>query len=157
LEKFNNLTQKKNNDKLGQPNLWVYNWYDSFQADSKLPASISINQDYSMVVMHDDFENTGWGVSLLRNNDDDQDLFLNSDNLDIYDAWKIYEKITGNNKVIVRENANKLISINDWISEHPEHASEKWIEMNPLSASFKLKNLKKTGLFETNYNSRSER
>lgn len=120
-------------------NNWTYDAFASLQVDSKLPASCCVNDKFTLLVIHDDYDNTGWGVTFLETyNDGSDDVIAMVDNLDILDAWQIYETLVGkeNAKLTLKENSNKLTDIYTWL------------ENNPLHASKKLKNLKKTGVFE---------
>lgn len=128
---------------------WKFDPIRSAQIDSKFPGSKCDNYnpkntsdagEYTISIMHDDYDDLGWMICLMINSDtEDEVIEILIQNLELAAAWTMYRKLVG------EENA--LVS-NVLMDNKKVGTIEKWLEENPLYSSEKLKTARRTGIVD---------
>lgn len=116
---------KKINKYFTPKGTWGYNEFSSKQADSQLPSAWVDNGDteeHAMLIVHDDYDGTKWGVILLNPNGETGDEgIVEIHNLDLIPAWELFAKVVGDENAIYKDG----LPFKEWLKKNPVYTSKK--------------------------------
>lgn len=117
---------------------WSFDDFASGNADSKeLRSQYNGSSDYFASLMHDDYDDGGWGVAILKNGKMGDEIVSQVDNIEQFEAMEVFCKIVNaGTKTIFLNNDRNEITFDEFLKE------------NPVFKSRKLDKVRKLGMFD---------